>query len=208
MGGKHFCVPFTDKRDTETCFRIGQSVMFDNGAFSFFTRGEKLNWEKFYDWIEPYIGHPHWSVVPDVIGGTPEENIALAKEYPFRKDCACAVWHMDEPIGQVFKLMDMGFGKIAFGSSGKYWQVGSNSWCMRADEVWNALGKNGDLPWVHMMRGLSLGGKQWPFSSADSTNVAVCGASVNREYIARQIDAAQTPVKWVQRGEQTSLWEN
>ena len=54
MGDLYDVVITSDKpipvEDTETCFRIGQSVMFDNGAFSLFTRGEKTNWGKFYDW--------------------------------------------------------------------------------------------------------------------------------------------------------------
>jgi hypothetical protein len=42
MGGRCFCVSFADPRDTAVCLRIGQSVMFDNGAFSAFTKGVPL----------------------------------------------------------------------------------------------------------------------------------------------------------------------
>ena len=47
MAGKHFCVSFFNPQDAKTCMQIGQSVMWDNGAFSSFKNGEKLNYKKF-----------------------------------------------------------------------------------------------------------------------------------------------------------------
>ena len=55
LAGKHFCVPFSDGRDADRCLAIGQSVMFDNGAFSAHTRGAPLDIPAFYAWIEPRI---------------------------------------------------------------------------------------------------------------------------------------------------------
>jgi hypothetical protein len=195
MAGKHFCVSYGDPRDADVCLRIGQSVMWDNGAFSLFTKGIPTQWEKFYAWVEPRLGHPHWAAVPDVIDGGEEDNLSLIHEWPHRKDCAAVVWHLSESIDHLLKLSDLGFGKLAFGSSGDYWQVGSDRWENRIDTAFNALSKNGPLPWCHMMRGLSLGGKRWPFASADSTNVAINHSS-NAEYMARQIDSSQCPVDW------------
>ena len=43
MSGKHFCVSFYRPDDIDICLQIGQSVMLDNGAFSAFKKGEKLN---------------------------------------------------------------------------------------------------------------------------------------------------------------------
>jgi hypothetical protein len=198
MGGKNFCVSFTDHRDADVCQNIGQSVMWDNGSFGFFTKGKTVEWEKFYKWVEPRLGHPHWAVVPDVIDGGEQKNLELAKQWPHRKDCAAAVWHISESFDHLFKLIDMGFGKIAFGSSGKYWEVGSTLWEQRISEAFNELTKRGPLPWIHMMRGLALGGKKWPFASADSANVALHHneKATTAEYMARQIDASQCPVHW------------
>ena len=39
LAGKHFCVSFAEPRDADTCLAIGQSVLWDNGAFSIYTRG-------------------------------------------------------------------------------------------------------------------------------------------------------------------------
>lgn len=208
MAGKCFCVSFSDHRDADHCQQIGQSVMWDNGAFSLHTKGKVPDWSKFYDWVEPRLGQPHWAVVPDVIDGEEEDNMRLVKEWPHRRDCAAVVWHMGESIDHLLRLTwDMGFGKVAFGSSGEYWQVGSESWERRCDEAFNALARRGQIPWVHMMRGLALGGKRWPFASADSTNVALHFKEYNTtpEYMARQIDAVQCPTRWHIRPEQELL---
>lgn len=207
MAGKHFCISYHRPDDLKVCMQIGQGNMLDNGAFSMFTKGIKVDWNKFYNWVEPNLGHPHWAIVPDKIDGDAEENLILAKEWPHRKDCAAPVWHLHEPIDQIFKLLDLGFGKLCFGSSGEYWQVGSEKWESRINEAFNALSKNGPIPWIHMMRGLSLGGKQWPFASADSCNVALHHAENNTtaEYLARQIDATQCPIFWKTKEIQKNL---
>ena len=58
-----------------------------------------------------------------------------------------------------------------------------------------------------MMRGLSLGGKEWPFASADSTNVTRHFAERNEtaEYMARQIDSNQCPITWKLKNTQREL---
>ena len=202
MAGLNFCVSFAHPADAKWCMDHGQSVMWDNGAFSAYTKGKPLDVDKFYSWVEPKIGHPHWAVVPDKIDGTPAENLELIMQWPFRRDCAMPVWHMHEPICQLLKLLDMGFKGVAFGSSGPYWQVGSEQWRRRADEAFNSIHKAGPLPWVHMMRGLSLCGDRWPFASADSANVAVNHSGSQRanafcpERAARNIDKRQCPIRW------------
>tara|TARA_R110002124_G_scaffold65680_9_gene179590 strand:+ start:1197 stop:1880 length:684 start_codon:yes stop_codon:yes gene_type:complete len=207
MSGKSFCVSFAEHRDADICLNIGQSVMWDNGAFSFFTKKKETDWEKFYAWVEPRLGHPHWAVVPDVIDGSEEDNLRLIKEWPHREDCAAVVWHLSESIDHLLRLEDLCFGKIAFGSSGKYWKVGSSEWERRIDEAFNALAKHGPLPWVHMMRGLAMGGKHWPFASADSTNVTLHYAEqgTTAEYMARQIDGNQCPINWKLKPTQKEL---
>ena len=74
MATRNFCVSFASPQDLRTCLRIGQSVMFDNGAFSTKTRGYAFDRNGFYRWVEPHLAHPHWAVVPDVIDGTVEDR--------------------------------------------------------------------------------------------------------------------------------------
>ena len=215
MSGKHFCVSFLYPKWASQSVRTGQSVMFDNGAFSIYTQNKNITWDKYYSWVEKYIGHPHWAVVPDCIDGKEADNLDLIKQWPFRKDCAAIVWHLSESIDHLLKLSNLGFGKIAFGSSGDYWQVGSDRWERRTDMAFNALAKRGQLPWVHLMRGLSIGGKRWPFSSADSTSISMhqnedsTNSSAESfpvaEYLARQVDSSQTPIEWKIRAEQLDM---
>lgn len=207
LAGKHFCVSFADPRDADWCLVHAQSVMWDNGAFTQFTKGKLVNWEEFYAWLEPRLGHPHWAVVPDVIDGTVEQNLNLIKQWPLPKNLSAVVWHMNEPISHLLHLLDLGFSKICFGSSGAYWQVGSEIWERRCDEAFNAISQRGSLPWVHMLRGLALSGDRWPFASADSVNVArnYKDTKICAERMARRIDAVQCPIKWAQRPKQQEL---
>ena len=209
MAGKHFCVSFADKRDGDWCLLNAQSFMWDNGAFTAYTKGKAPDWNGYYKWLEDRLSHPHWAVVPDVIDGTPENNLELINQWPHRKDCSAVVWHMDEPIDHLLHLLTLGFSKLCFGSSGKYWQVGSESWERRADEAFNAISKEGVMPWIHMLRGLSMSGDKYPFASADSANVARHHNELNicPERMARRIDAVQCPSFWNLKPTQENFFE-
>lgn len=209
LAGRHFCVSFADPRDGDWCLTNAQSVMWDNGAFSLHTQGKAVDWSAFYAWVEPRLGHPHWAVVPDVIDGDIADNLDLVRAWPHPKDMAAVVWHLAEPVDHLIRLVDHGFGKVCFGSSGRYWQVGSEDWERRADEAFNALAKRGPLPWVHMLRGLALCGDRWPFASADSVNVArnYKDARTCPERMVRRIDAVQCPITWTVRAKQMEMFE-
>lgn len=207
MAGKSFCVSYANPGDADICLRIGQSVMWDNGAFSLYTKGKTVDWAAFYKWLEPRLGHPHWAVIPDVIDGDVDANAELVRQWPFPKSLAAPVWHMGEPI-KILLDFSQDFGRICFGSSGAYWQVGSEAWCRRADEAFNELARQGGaMPWVHMLRGMAVTGKRWPFASVDSVNVARNFKDTNScpEAMARVIDAVQCPVKWTPVFQQLDL---
>ena len=205
MAGKHFCVSFNRPDDAEWCLLNGQSVMWDNGAFTAFTKGVVPNWLAYYKWLEPRLAAPHWAVIPDVIDGTQEQQEELVKQWP-HGTLGVPVWHMGLGIDYLLDLANA-WPKICFGSTAAYWQVGGDRWERRADEAFNALAKRGLEPWVHMLRGLVLCGDRWPFASADSAGVArhhkrdgICP-----ERMARRIDAVQCPLFWKTRAEQGSL---
>jgi hypothetical protein len=208
MAGKNFCVSFANPGDADWCLQNGQSVMWDNGAFSLHTQGRDIDWPRFYAWVEPRLGHPHWGVVPDVIDGDVSDNLNLIAQWPHPRDLSAVVWHMAEPIEHLLALVDLGFGKVCFGSSGRYWQVGSADWELRADTAFNALERRGLRPWVHMLRGLALCGDRWPFASADSVNVARNFKDTNTcpERMARRIDAVQCPIRWTVRAKQMEMF--
>jgi hypothetical protein len=74
MQGRHFCVSFAEPRDLETVLKIGQSVMMDNGAFTAFTKGKLMDKAGYIAWCEEYLVAPNWAVIPDIIGGTEEDQ--------------------------------------------------------------------------------------------------------------------------------------
>lgn len=206
MAGKHFCVSFANPQDADWCLAHGQSVMWDNGAFSFRDKGG-LDPRAFAEWVAPRLGHPHWAVIPDVIGGAEAEQRELIAGWPHDRHLSAPVWHMDLSLDWLCELADA-YPRICFGSTKQYWQVGSEAWERRCDEAWNALARRGLRPWVHMLRGLALCGDRWPFASADSVNVArnFKSAGVCPERMARRIDAIQCPITWSLRATQQQLF--
>lgn len=208
MAGKHFCVSFANPADADWCITNGQSVMLDNGAFSFRDKGG-LDPEAFAAWVEPMLGHPHWAVIPDVIDGSVDEQRGLIAKWPHPACLSAPVWHMGLSFDWLVELAES-FPRICFGSTAQYWIVGSPEWERRCDAAFNELEKRGLRPWVHMLRGLSLCGERWPFASADSVNVARNfknpGSRVCPERMARRIDAIQNPVRWQIRSEQMELF--
>lgn len=207
MAGKNFCVSFANPADADWCLAYGQSCLWDNGAFTIYRRGGVMDVVDYKQWLRPRLGHPHWCVVPDVIDGTVEDQRALVAAWDLPRELSAPVWHMALPVDWLLELAD-NWPRICFGSSGAYWQVGSEAWERRADEAWNALERRGMRPWVHMLRGLDLCGERWPFASADSVNVARNFKSRRMcpERMARSIDARQSPVIWRARPEQPNLF--
>lgn len=198
LAGKHFCVSHARPDNVEACHEIGQSVMLDNGAFSAWKRGHEPDWTDYYDWTDRWLDFPTtWAVIPDVVDGGSQLQDALVSQWPHGQRGA-PVWHMDEPLDRVLRLTDE-WPLVCIGSTEEYAMVLSPVWRRRMDAAWDALAKrHRRLPRVHMLRGMQTAGKQWPFASADSTNIA---QNHNRPQntprsMADRIDALQTPGNW------------
>jgi hypothetical protein len=173
--------------------------MWDNGAFSTYTQGKLFNVDGYIQWLDDKLYGANWGVVPDVIGGSVDQQRELHKKWVYPKHLSCYVWHMDLPLDWLREMVEE-YPRIAFGSSGRYWKLSSQEWRDRADEAWELIEKTNTRPWVHMMRGLSVSGKRWPFASADSTNVARNHSShkikkCTRE-MADRIDSLQCPLRF------------
>lgn len=207
MGGEHFCVSYWTPTDLAVCLQIGQSVMLDNGAFSAFTQGVEFDRKGFTEWVEQYLGHPHWAVIPDVIDGPIEQQKQMLKEWPHPKELSAPVWHMGLSIDYLLELAD-NYPKICIGSTAQYWQIKSESWCRRMDEAFNALSKRRYLPWIHGLRMLDLGGSEYPLASADSVNVARNFKDSNTppKLMAKRINTRNTPTTWKERETQCRLF--
>jgi len=197
LAGHHFCVSFSDPRDVKTCHQIGQSVMLDNGAFTFWTQGKEVDWNEYYKWVDPWLDYATtWAVIPDVIDGGTDLNDSLIAKWPFGKRGA-PVWHLDEPLKRLCELAE-NWDKICFGSSGVFAKVGSNPWQGRIAQAFEELSKQFKrLPWIHMMRGMNQCGKIWPFASVDSTDIARNHHKSNAVAMAASWDTIQCPGKWI-----------
>lgn len=171
MSGEHFCVSYFYPDNAGVCEAIGASVMWDNGAFSAYTKGIQIDTAKLYDWLEPRLYHPHRAVVKDVIGGSVDDQRDGVRQWPFPRDLSWPVWHLDKPLDYMSELADGGWAGICLGSAGEYWQIGGQAWERRMDQVFDHLARRGRLPWLHGLRMLGQV-SSWPLASADSTNVA------------------------------------
>lgn len=226
--GRNFCVPYADPRDIEVCHEIGQSVMLDNGAFSFWReraegrapsvkaiRVGRGDWNGYYAWVAPWLDYPTtWAVIPDVIDGSVEDNDRLLVEWfarglPMEK--AAPVWHMHEPTDRLRRLC-AGYEKVCIGSSGQYATLGTPAWHRRMERAMDVACRDG-TPWLHMLRGLRFAGSHFPFASADATSIAQNHAGNTSRggppksacKMADEIDGRQCPARWVPCPEQFVL---
>lgn len=203
LAGRNFCISYAAPEQVEKCHAIGQSVMLDNGAFSFWRSGKPVDWEGYYEWVRPWLEYKTtWAVIPDYIGGSEEANDSLITDW-FCEGLppGAPVWHMHESILRLKRLCQ-DHARVCLGSSAQYATVGSDSWHRRMDEAMNELCGNGPAPnWLHMLRGMDVVDAGYPFASVDSTNIAQnhnrngkLGES--RVDMANRLDARQAPARW------------
>jgi hypothetical protein len=99
-----------------------QSFAVDNGAFSFWIKGEPVtDWQGYYDFIKETTMFPSFdfAVIPDVIDGSEEENDELCYVWlsQFKEHVGAPVWHLHESFERLQRLMSL-FPRICLGSSG------------------------------------------------------------------------------------------
>jgi hypothetical protein len=207
LAGRNFCVSYAAPYQVAACHEIGQSVMLDNGAFSFWKSRRPTDWQGFADWARPWLEYPTtWAVMPDVIDGDEQDNHALITWlYAHARDVwerSAPVWHMHESLDRLERLCGA-YKRVCIGSSGQYASVGSDSWRRRMEAAMNAVCGNGPVPvWLHMLRGMGLSGSEFPFASVDSTDIAqnhnggAHGKKRNPRDMADRWDGIQNPCRW------------
>jgi hypothetical protein len=209
LAGRCFCVSYARPDQVRQAHELGQSVMLDNGAYSFWRNRREPDWPAFMDWAEPWLDFPTtWAVIPDVIGGTETENDALLVAWRLRgMRKGAPVWHLHESLQRLRRLAH-GYERICFGSSGHFANVGTPWWHNRIAEAFDVIADpDGLVPWVHMLRGMSQAGGPYPFGSVDSTDIAQNHSrpqnTAGRMAFAR--DARQCPARWLRVGAQEVL---
>ena len=198
LAGRNFCVSFADPRDVEVCHQIGQSVMLDNGAYSVWKQGGDIDWHAWLHWVVEWSSHPTtWLVLPDSIEGDEDDNNRLLLRWGWVKG-GVPVWHLHESFDRLALLVNE-YQRVCFGSSGAYATVGSDPWRRRVSQAFDTIANEfGRVPWVHMLRGMSLAGQEFPFASVDSTDIARNHSRPhnNARAMADRWDALQCPARW------------
>ncbi len=215
LAGASFCVSFATrdklgKQLDQAIQLVGQDgiLLVDNGAFSMHKQGISARDEEYQEayeaWALDILARcpQAIAVIPDVIGGTEQENADLVCTTQLPYDRAMPIWHMHESLSYLLYLCES-FDYVGIGSSGQYWKVGSPDWharigeAMAAIDAWEA-GSNGAYirPRLHMMRAQSQA-HLYHFDSADSTNVAVNHGRYRAEgagHVARLAERASAKI--------------
>ncbi len=210
--GRHFCVSFARPDCLPICREIGQSLMLDNGAFSFWRAGAgEVDVPAYAAWCAPILEQRcNWCVIPDSIEGDADTNDELIREWlresplGVGRDQAAPVWHPHEPIDRLVELCGE-WPRVCVGGSSMYPSIGTPSWHGRMREAMNVLCGDGPAPcWLHLLRGLSLAGSEYPFASADSTLIGQNHAGDNTRgtpakdvvEMANRVDGRQCAARW------------
>ena len=176
-------VSFARHEQLKKIVRVSGSVFLDNGAFSVWRKSKKTNdvvdwsayWTDYYCFVLRWIGAIDYFIVPDVIEGDECENDLLISQIPCAiKEKAVPVWHSNESLGKLVRLSEQ-FDLVAVGCCGEAKAVRSVKWKKRMMEAFTEIYiKRNLLVKIHGLR--MLDGRalcQFPFYSADSTNVAI-----------------------------------
>lgn len=180
LTAKHAMVSFATSYPINTVAEICQSFCIDNGAFTAWKKGGEIDLDGYSAFISKWSRHPAFDfyVIPDVIEGSVDENRKIADEWVERHPDAlmkgAIVWHLHEPL-EVLREYCETYQRVCIGSSAEFSVIGTTSWWSRmADAMSAACDAEGfPLAKLHGLRMLDPQiFSQFPFSSADSTNVA------------------------------------
>jgi hypothetical protein len=174
---RHAMVSFAHPEQIDLVADACQSFALDNDAFSAWRAGRPItDWGPFYEWVAVWQRHPgfDWFLIPDVIDGSEEQNDALVFDAALSPH-GVPVWHLHESLDRIERLIVQGFPRIAIGSSGEFAQIGAPRWWRRMAESMSAFCDEQGRPRtrLHGLRMLDpYVFTSFPFSSADSTNIA------------------------------------
>lgn len=181
--GRDALVPFPRQDDLGIIAATARSMVFDNGAFSAWTRGEPLDVAGYTRWVEEWHRHPvfDWALIPDVIDGTEADNDAMLRDWPTYLP-GVPVWHLHEDLGRLERLCRE-WRTVALGSSGQWASPNTASWWQRIAEAMDVICDEHGRPMtkLHGLRMLDPAiFTKLPLASADSTNAAMNSGSLDR----------------------------
>ncbi len=183
MVGRHALIPFDRPEDLPVVAEVCQSMIFDNSAYTKWKQGGEIDVPAFIDWCHEWHKHPSfdWALIPDVIGGSEEENDAMLAEWP--KDIrGVPVFHLHESYARLIRLCAE-WPTVALGSSGAWSTPGTERWWWRMNHIMHAIcDQDGKPPCrLHGLRMMAPAiFRRLPLSSADSTNAAQNSGGTSR----------------------------
>lgn len=161
---------------------IDCKMALDNGAFSVWTNSNRKgiivdwdkHWNKYYNFVRKWYERTEWFIVPDVIGGSDEDNDNLLSKVP--EDIlpkAVPVWHSESSLERLGRLCER-FDRVAIGCMGEHRSIRSPAWRKRMDEVFKFIYIDNQFDVkIHGLRALDVRAiSQYPFDTADSSYVA------------------------------------
>jgi hypothetical protein len=160
-----------------TVLSVAQSFALDNGAFSAWKAGDPIrDWSPYYAWVYEACRFPSFdfAIIPDVIDGTEAENDVLLDAWPLKHWQGVPVWHLHESLKRLERLTKE-WPRVALGSSGEFAKLKTPKWWTRMGEAVGTACNLDGMPRAKL-HGLRMLDPQvfraFPFSSADSTNIA------------------------------------
>ena len=139
LAGRHGLIPYPRPEDLGAALEVCRSIVLDNGAFSVWRKGGRLNVPGYIRWVESIYRHPvfTWALIPDVIDGSEADNDALLKEWP-AKIPGVPVYHLHESLERAEMLVET-YPTVALGSSGQWKSPGSASWWERIEQIMTVI---------------------------------------------------------------------
>lgn len=177
--GGHAFVSMPNSDQLTIALECAQGMAVDNGAYPAWRSGKPItDWNPYYAWVQELHRYPvfDFAVIPDVIGGSEEENDALLARWPW-KDSAphigAPVWHLHESLDRLERMVAR-WPRICLGSSAEFSQIGTHAWWIRMAEAMDVICDKEGRPCskIHGLRMLDPAiYTKFPFASADSTNI-------------------------------------
>lgn len=183
---RHALVSFAYPSQLPEVMEYSQSFILDNGAFTAWKKGGRINIMEYATWVNGVYKHPNfdWCIIPDIIDGTEQENQDLVEWW--QEHCghikSAPVYHLHESF-EYLDFLTSHFDVVCIGSSGNWSTPNTPSWWERMTQVMNHICDYDGRPpcKLHGLRMLDPDVfTRLPLSSADSTNAAVNQGSLSR----------------------------
>jgi len=209
--GRHAMISFRHPEQVDLLAPVVQTYVVDNGAFSAWATGEPItDWQPYYKWVDDQKHHPafEWGIIPDVINGTEDDNLALIRQWPHEKHFGVPVWHANESL-DFLKLLVGEWPRVCIGSSDEFQVIGAKKWWDRISRAMDVICDASGYPKAKLHGLRMLSGKivkKLPLNSADSTNVSLHYRDVMKrdkipglaaaEILGMRVENVPTAEKW------------